>query len=467
MSDPTIIWEPQPKQRLFLTCPYQDVGFGGAAGGGKTDGAIGKALAHIQAYPGRAHVLILRKAIGHFREILKRTKVLLSPVLGLRAYSREEHTWNFPDGCTLQLGYLDHDDDLEQYQGGEWTLIIFEELEHWDSPYAWNWMLSRLRSPHPDMLLQRCATFNPGGAGGHWIKAEFIDPAPYGKMHKIPIEMPDGTTEYRTRVFIPSRVQDNKYLGRDYIATLAALPPVQRAQLLYGDWSAVEGKFFTTWNPDVHIIPAHPIPDSWDRRWMAYDHGTTDPYSCGWYVKDPYGCIHRFDEDYGLKLGSTSGEGCGKSPAEIAQIIKSHERDQNWIYDERWADGSIFDRHGGPTIAEQFANEGIRFRPSYKAGKKDACLLARSMLDVVNGKPKFVVHDNCRHFIRTIPELRTDKRPGKSEQFGAGEDHCGDEWLYALRRALRFMGPGQEHRNSELYLRNLKRHQRYLDINQM
>ena len=42
MTKEEVIWQPQPgPQQILVSCPVQEIFFGGARGGGKTDGMIG------------------------------------------------------------------------------------------------------------------------------------------------------------------------------------------------------------------------------------------------------------------------------------------------------------------------------------------------------------------------------------------------------------------------------------------
>ncbi len=59
--------------------------------------------------------------------------------------------------------------------------IGFDELTQWPTPYAWDYMRSRLRSAFSnDLGLYMRATTNPGGNGHSWVKKMFVDPAPHG-----------------------------------------------------------------------------------------------------------------------------------------------------------------------------------------------------------------------------------------------------------------------------------------------
>ena len=46
------------------------------------------------------------------------------------------------------MSYLDKDTDVTRYQGQAFNWIGFDELTQWSSPYAWDYMRSRLRSAH-------------------------------------------------------------------------------------------------------------------------------------------------------------------------------------------------------------------------------------------------------------------------------------------------------------------------------
>jgi hypothetical protein len=59
-----IVWTPQKGlQRLLLSCPVQDIMFGGARGGGKTDGLIGEWLSHADRHGRYARGLFIRRSL--------------------------------------------------------------------------------------------------------------------------------------------------------------------------------------------------------------------------------------------------------------------------------------------------------------------------------------------------------------------------------------------------------------------
>jgi hypothetical protein len=132
---------------------------------------------------------------------------------------------------------LEREDDAEKYQGHSYTRIYGEELTNWASPRGLDRLKATLRSSSGVPVGFR-ASANPGGPGHQWVKARYIDPAPAGYR----ILNDEGG---QTRVFVPSRLADNKILTAadpEYANRLKSAGPeaVVRAWL-EGDWDVVEG----------------------------------------------------------------------------------------------------------------------------------------------------------------------------------------------------------------------------------
>ena len=73
--------------------------------------------------------------------------------------------WRTPAGGSLWMSYLERDQDVTRYQGQAFNYIALDELTQWSTPYAWNYMRSRLRTTAPDLRLYMRASTNPGGPG--------------------------------------------------------------------------------------------------------------------------------------------------------------------------------------------------------------------------------------------------------------------------------------------------------------
>ncbi len=263
-----LLWEPYPKQRLFLDATEREVGFGGAAGGAKTVAQIMAALQYVDVP--HYNALIIRKVskdlhkpdsvipIAH--EFLQNTGA---------KWNEQKLKWTFPSGAILQFDHLEDTNAHYRYQSAAYQYIGFDELTHWPNDVQYRYLFSRLRKRSDgldDVPLRMRATFNPGGAGHEWVKARFIGPDDDPTW-----EMPES------RRFIPSFLEDNLGLDKDsYIESLGELDPVTLAQLLHGDWKAsATGKYFRKdWFKFVNEAP--PLT-RWVRGWDTGASENGDP----------------------------------------------------------------------------------------------------------------------------------------------------------------------------------------------
>ena len=72
----TIGWEPQPAQ----ACPVFEVFFGGARGGGKTDGMLGEWASHADLHGKNAVGLMVRRERVQLLETIERSRQIYGPI---------------------------------------------------------------------------------------------------------------------------------------------------------------------------------------------------------------------------------------------------------------------------------------------------------------------------------------------------------------------------------------------------
>lgn len=444
-----LVWQATPAQRVFLRCPFFEVMFGGARGGGKTDAVLGDFLSH-QAEFGKAAIgLVLRRERTQLIETIERASQLYEP-LGARWIDKDK-VFQFSNGARLYFGYLERDSDAEVYQGWSLTRVYVEEMGNFRAFAPIAKLFATLRSAAGVPCRFR-ATANPGGAGHGWIRTRFIDPHPNGMKRIVEtLKNPlSGTMIERDRAYVPSRVSDNPYLGDEYVANLmmsgAGSTALVRAWL-EGDWSAIEGAFFDI-SPARHYLTPFQIPPHWT-RYRAIDWGTARPFSVGWYAvvsEDTRhdnrmirrGSIIRYREWYGVRNDSAGqfvpNEGLRLQANEVAKRVKAMSEGENINYSV--IDPATFANTGGQTIAEAFAIHGVPCQPAdntrvAKAGAMSGWNNMRQRLAGRDGDPSFFVFDTCIHFIRTIPVLQHDKNRAEDLDTEA-EDHVADEVRYAL-----------------------------------
>ena len=174
----TIGWEPQKgPQTALLACPVFEVFFGGARGGGKTDGMLGEWASHADLHGKNAVGLMVRRERVQLLETIERSRQLYGPI-GAR-YNDQDKMWRWPNGARLRFAYLERDADADAYQGHSYTRVYVEELGTFPSASPVLRLMATLRSGEGVPCGFR-ATGNPGGPGHQWVKARYIDPNPAG-----------------------------------------------------------------------------------------------------------------------------------------------------------------------------------------------------------------------------------------------------------------------------------------------
>ena len=434
-----IIWQPQPKQFEFLSRNENEVLYGGAAGGGKSDALVIEALrqVHIPHYRG----LLVRKTYPQCAALIDKTLDYYTKAYPKAKYDSSNHVWVFPSGAKIYFGSLQYAKDKIKYQGQNYDFIGIDELTHFTYE-EYVYLKSRNRPNGKDTRVYLRMTCNPGGVGHAWVKKQFIDSKVPGETYTEVIEV-NGFKYNRTSAFIPASVFDNRILlenDPDYVATLGSLPEAERKALLYGDWNSFSGQVFTefTDNPDgyksrrhTHVIEPFEIPKHW-RRYRSFDFGFTKPFSVGWWAVDTEGRLYRYRELYGCT--NEPDTGLKWNPEQIAKAIADVEKAyEKGNYISGIADPAIWDvRYGEESSpAQVMEKHGIYFEPadhSRLAGKMQFhCHLQFDS----EGYPMMYVFNTCKDFIRTIPSLVYDDT--RIEDVDTkGEDHIYDESRYMM-----------------------------------
>lgn len=245
--------------------------YGGSAGGGKSDLAIGLAVnAHKRS-------LILRREREQVQDLFDRCGEILDTDKGRNG---QQLRWDY-NGRLIKFGGCKEERDKQKYKGRPYDLYVFDEISDFlRSQYefikTWN------RSAVPGQRCRILCTGNPPTTAeglwiieywGAWLDPTHKNPAKEGEIrwyttrkdgkqievdgvgpHTITYE--DGSTETmraRSRSFIRAKLSDNPFLvDTEYGANLDALPAALRAA--YRD-----GRFDLSMEDD----PWQVIPTSW------------------------------------------------------------------------------------------------------------------------------------------------------------------------------------------------------------
>lgn len=252
-------------EALAVDC--EELFFGGAAGGGKTDWLWQSALQYVDV-PGYTAV-ILRLNEGdwdHPDSLRSRARLWLA---GTAARWDGVGTVWFPSGAAIAFmgGYRGNLPALMQaHQGPGVQFLGFDELPQWPEE-AYRWLIgSRLRRkvgvPVP---LRARSTGNPGGPGHHWVRKRFVDHARHATSQRLVREdlhahrsgtpLPTPATyesppspeavslarelgrSAKGAFFVPAFAADNPAIDLPaYREQLVKLSPVDRLRMEWGDW---------------------------------------------------------------------------------------------------------------------------------------------------------------------------------------------------------------------------------------
>lgn len=438
---PGVVWGVQygPQALLLSAALYNLVDiiyYGGARGGGKTDGALGLILHHVKEHGKTAYILVLRRSLDELEQIIQRSQAVFGKIPGAHWHGEKNRRWTI-DGAIIRFRYLERDEDAQLYQGHGYTLILVEEVGNFPTPSPIFVLLGALRS---GAGVQGVIVLlgNPGGAGQSWLKNTFIDKAPLG--NKI-IEMIAESGHALRLLFIPSKLEDNKilmrndpgYEGRLHFVGSKALVQAWR----HGDHSIVVGAYFDCWSKNMIIRPVD-LPAHWT-RFRSMDWGSAKPFSIGWWaVSDgtlpqfPAGALIRYREWYGVDKkhnGDVIPNVGIKLPIEaITDGIVERSQGETYAYDIGGID--LHDGSKGPSLAERMYERANILWLKADTARKAGWDQLRSRMIGIDGRPMIVTFDTNVDSIRTIPALQHDKI--KAEDVDRkGEDHAGDDWRYA------------------------------------
>lgn len=249
-------WQPLPgPQSLAYDCAADVVLYGGAAGGGKTDLALGKALTKHQ------RALILRREYPQLESMIERSKEIYDPYGG---FNESKGFWRCEFAGKRQIirfGSVQYEKDLKKYQGRPNDLLVFDEAANFPAAFV-QFLSAWLRSEDPKQKCQLLLCSNPPtDPEGDWLLewfAPWLDPnhpnqAKPGELRwyiivgdehievdgSAPVQRGEETYTPQSRTFIPARVSDNPYYaGTSYVARLQALPEPLRSKMLKGDFAA-------------------------------------------------------------------------------------------------------------------------------------------------------------------------------------------------------------------------------------
>lgn len=235
-----IAWEPQNKQSLALARTEDEILYGGARGGGKTD--AGQAFLLYDKDNPKYRALVIRKNATDLSDWIDRAKTMYKSSNAIFVGD----SFRFPSGAIIRTGHLADTDAYTKYQGHEYQKILIEELSHIPRKADYKKLIGSCRSTVSGISPQVFCTTNPDEPGLDWIKEHWgIPDSPnFEKMYTRQeiVEFLNPTTlemqkVLRRYVFIPAKVEDNPILIQKDPAYIGYLESLKKDdEELYDAW---------------------------------------------------------------------------------------------------------------------------------------------------------------------------------------------------------------------------------------
>lgn len=451
-TEPAPLFAPFPgAQTFFMARPETIAGFGGSAGPGKTACLLAHPLYTLESENQRwkrgeiarsqAWTIYFRRLIPTLLQSVERAMLLYRQVDPGVEYNSTEHTFRFPCGMICQFGGMEKPKDYLKYYSAEFSGIYFDELTEFTEE-QWDQMFTRCRSGDPVLHEARVMRWgsNPVGEGLRWVRKRFVEIAEPKTTVRIRIQTSTGPQEI-DQIYVPARLSDNPVLyadGRYEAALRISKPHIYRA-LLDGDWYVSEDALLgEIWNTELHVCSNHKPPRG-AFRFRSCDFGIFAHSSVTWWYVDFDGAMTAYHHLY------VKNQHAGKLAGLIREIEMSNG---DWDEDERCSmltgplDAQCFKRSGtsGPTIAQEMAVLGVRWRPSVKDRVNGVAEVVRRLDTYAtyeqNGikkrKPMIRWMKKCKIPIEILPTLSRD--PNNPEDLrDSQEDHCFDDTMFACQ----------------------------------
>jgi phage terminase large subunit len=476
MTNIKIEWAQQQRQMVFLRAcglshPWdsgrpkppqaQVIGYGGAAGGGKSDALLVCGIVAGLSFPGIN--------IGYFRRTysqldgpggaIMRSQELMS---GWARWNGSLRRWTLPTGSILQFCYCDKETDVYNYQSQQFDIILIDEATQF-ARFQVRYLMTRNRATKSNVIPFTAMATNPGNVGHVWFKSDFIDPGSPEVVHDVEVE--PGVFEQH--IFIPSKLSDNQILEqRDpgYRRRLEAQDEATRKQLLDGDWDIFAGQYFSCWRRELHVVRPFEIPEWW-RRFRSLDYGLDCTACYDWAVDQSGTCYitkELYKPDLTLSLAAKEILEWSNPAVSYAYTVASpdlwNRRQSNPNKPETGISGVEIMQQAGLRGLTKADNRRI---PGWEA-LHEFLLPQPDERDEMS--PRLIIFENCINLIRTLPALIRDEH-NPNDVSDKCEDHGPESIRYGImsRPALSAIpkppipGSGRRDFHSRLKQREQKR----------
>lgn len=435
-----VLYGLQPKQldayRLTPLCRTPGpqatrIGYGGAAGGGKSHLARAVAVSAAFQWPGSTSIIFRRTQKEVYENHITKLKEEVLEDLGLWEWNGKymELTWR--NGSRTIFGFLRNAGDEYNYQGNSYDLMVFEEATH----YRWSavsWLIgNRLRSDAEGTTPFALFPSNPGNIGHFWFKRLFIS-----RRYD-----PERAERPEDHAFVQSFLHDNQILERrdpSYRRKLETLASPYREWLMDGSFEAGAGMALSSLRRETHLVEPFDVPAHWP-MFGGFDWGYAHPWVFGIYASNEDGRVFKVDTFRGRRqtvqqIISTIQELAEARGIELSRL--------GYIA----ADRIVFTKRGqeigydGPTYGEKMIDAGLSVVPANNERIRGLQRLREYIEPDEHGDPHLVLmrtqgNERCFEGLEAMvedPDRPEDALKVDADEFGSGGDDDYDETRYAI-----------------------------------
>jgi hypothetical protein len=378
-NDATLtIWEPQPgPQSLAVAAHFVDeLMYGGARGGGKSDYLLGDFLQDVwQGEKWRG--IIFRRSHPELEELITRAKEIYLPLGAV--YKVSERMFIFKTGATLKMRHVEVEADSDKYQGHQYTWIGWDELTNKKLLDNDPGYIARLREIGSPELVRAWLE-------GDWnvITGAYFPEFSTGKHVLEPFEIPEHWLRFKS-----------------------------------GDWGTAS-PFCILWHTvsDGYQVPNGPYLPS----------GAIITY------REFYGW--NGNPNQGLRWPAAR---VAQHIVKMETIANDNGVTRKERVTYGVIDPAAYKQDGGPSVAESMAVHGAFFRKADNQ-RINGWNQVRERLCGEDGDPEkengvgtpmWYVFKTCVHIIRTLPAMQHDLNNPEDADTD-GEDHAPDALRYGL-----------------------------------
>ena len=463
---------------LFHQCVKKVQFIGGGFGNGKTAATCIKALKLCKDYPG-CNGLVARSTYPKLNDTIRREFLQWCPTHWIkRMPSRDENTLLLKNGSTVNFRYVAQqgkqtEDSKSNLLSATYDWIVVDQLEDPEFSHKdFMDLMGRLRGNTEyvgdDVRMPKVgprwfmATLNPTR---NWCYREVVKPLHDFTQRGIvgpkllcevdndgkPL-MLDGKPIPLIELFEGSTYENVENVGEDYIrGMLSTYTGSMRERFVYGKWGALSGLIYPQFDETIHVVRHDDAKTYLKQMRMSgfnptyvegYDHGLSRHSCYGLFFADDDNNVFLLD---GFRIAELTVSAAAKQMA----VIRASYGIQDDELDAIYADPDVFRRKGGhagtvgETVAQMFANEGIRMR----RGNNDINAGINKNWQYLTGlplhehpitgmynAPHFYVSDLCNWFIDEITEyyFQRDGSDETTDKPVDRNDHAMDMWKYAM-----------------------------------